>query len=233
MAEAENDPRAPAVHVADSQTEGVGRRGRRWMSPPGNLYATIVWPQPEDPAPGLLAAIQVAWVETVAGAGGPHTLCKWPNDGIVEGGKWAGALARRAGGRLLLGLGANLEQAPAELGEGSEPRGTLPARALADHWRPWPGLGTVACLLLAGALDVLREGPAGVAARLARWPLHDALAPGEEIRVETPDATREGRYLGVAPDGRLRLEADGALVLLAAGDVARLRARSAPRPPLS
>ncbi len=220
MTAAAQDSRTPAIHLAERQTAGEGRRGRTWESPPGNLYATIAW-EADAAGPATLAAMQVAWAERVAGAGGPATLCKWPNDGLVGDGKWAGLLARQAGGRILVGLGANLERAPRKLGEA--------AAALADHWRPWPGREAVGRWLLEAALEVLRAGPEGAASLLARWPLHDAFVPGEPLLVETQGGERRGAYGGVAPDGQLRLTVGGTELRLAAGDVTRVR----PRPRLS
>jgi len=224
MMAAEADPRPRVVHLAGRQRSGQGRHGRLWSSPPGNLYATIAWTAEERLPPAVLSAIQVAWCEAVAGAGGPRTACKWPNDGLVAGGKWAGLLARRSdgpeGGRLLVGLGANLERAPSpeELGPDA-----APAAALADHWRPWPGRSAVGRLLLAAAVDVLREGSAGMVERLARWPIHDALEVGARVRIEDAAGERTGLYRGLAPDGRLRLATERSEILVSAGDVRRVR----------
>lgn len=213
---------APVVHLAERQTAGRGRHGRRWESPAGNLHATIAWPDPEGAIPpAILAAVQLAWSRAVEEAGGPRTGCKWPNDGMLEGRKWAGALAVRSPGpsrgRLLVGLGADLTVAPEV-----DPGGPPPI-ALAERWHPWPGRRRVATLLLEAALDVLRAGPRAVPDAIAGWDRRDALARGEPIAVETPEGPRRGVYRGVAPDGRLRLEVDGRTELLAAGDVTRLR----------
>lgn len=221
MDEAERDRGGrPVVHLAASQRAGRGRRGRRWRSPPGNLYATVAWPDPDRRLPpGILAAVQLAWAEAVAAAGGPRLACKWPNDGLVEGLKWAGTLAVRgsgpAGEELRLGLGANLAAAPAGPGPA--------AAALAPAWPGWPGRVEVQRLLLAAALEVLAEGEPGVAARLARWPGFDALAPGETIAVRLPAGERRGAYAGVDAGGRLRLRTPAGIEALAAGEVVRVR----------
>lgn len=219
MATAREDPGPlPAVHVAERQTAGRGRGGRTWESPPGNLHATIAWPDPAGRVPpAVLAAIQVAWADAVDRAGGPACRWKWPNDGYLGEGKWAGALAVRAGDRLLVGLGANLTRAP-----DLPPGGPRPA-ALAERWSPWPGRGRVVPLLLGAALEVLRDAPARVPAALARWPERDALAAGRAVTLATPTGPRTGRYLGVAPDGRLRLEGPAGEERHAAGDVRALR----------
>jgi BirA family biotin operon repressor/biotin-[acetyl-CoA-carboxylase] ligase len=220
---AAEDPRAPVVHLAVEQRRGQGRHGRSWASPPGNLYATVAWPERGEPwPPAFLAAIQVAWAEAIVAVGGPAVRCKWPNDGMVGGGKWSGLLARRVaegGPRLLVGLGANLDHAPRI----DDPENALPATALRDHWTPWPGGGMVGALLLKAAIEVLRQGPEAVVQRLERWPRYDALEVGEELRVDLPGGERRGRYLGLAPDGCLRLEAGGAESLIAVGEARAVR----------
>ncbi|MFN2383302.1 MAG: biotin--[acetyl-CoA-carboxylase] ligase [Gemmatimonadota bacterium] len=213
----------PVVHVAATQTAGRGRRGRLWASPPGNLYATICWPDADAVLmPGLLAAIQLAWAEAIGVAGGPDARCKWPNDGLVAGEKWAGVLAVRAkgpeGSEVRVGLGANLETPPGELGPKA-----LPATTLAAKWPAWPGSDVVGVLLLEVALGILSEGPQENSARLARWPERDALTLGEAVRVTSEAGDEVGAYAGLAPDGRLRLDVGGDIRLLASGDVERLR----------
>jgi BirA family biotin operon repressor/biotin-[acetyl-CoA-carboxylase] ligase len=216
----EDDGPAPALHLCESQSAGRGRLGRGWISPPGNLYATIRWPESEPVfPPGVLGAIQVEWARALRAAGGPEVRCKWPNDGWLEGAKWSGVIAVRPAGRageIHVGLGANLVTAP--LGP-SDP----PATALAQHWPGWPGPEAVAEVLLAGAVAVLRDGARGVADRLADWPLHDAIPPDARIDVEAGGRVRTGIYRGIDADGRLRLAEDSGEVWLASGEVARLR----------
>lgn len=219
-ARADPEP-GPHLHLAIRQSAGRGRRGRTWESPPGNLHATFCWPDPEAAWPSsVLAAVQLAWAETLDGRGVREARVKWPNDGWVGERKWAGAVAERAPGpvgeRLLLGLGCNLERVPGGLPAGS-------ATALADHWSPWPGVAAATEVLLGAAVAVLRGGPAGIPARLAGWPRCDALAPDEPLRVESPEGPLEGRYAGVDPDGRLRLRTEQGERRISAGEVLRLR----------
>ena len=212
----------PAVHLAESQTAGRGRHGRSWESPPGNLYATIRWPEGERILPpGLLGAIQIDWARAIRAAGGPDVRCKWPNDGWLNGAKWAGLLAVRPAeraGEIHVGLGANLVAAPKE---GVEPA----AIELRSGWPEWPGAAAVASVLLSAALDVLRDGPSGIASRLADWALHDALIPGEALIVDGEVGRRTGTYLGVDTDGRLRLADEHGESRLASGEVRRVRPR--------
>src|SRR6516165_2087233 len=104
------------VVVADHQTAGRGRLGRRWESPPGaNLLASVLLRPNIDPADLHLCTTVVALAamdacRVVAGVG---TLLKWPNDLLVDGAKVAGILAEAefAGADLaavVVGIGINV-----------------------------------------------------------------------------------------------------------------------------
>jgi BirA family biotin operon repressor/biotin-[acetyl-CoA-carboxylase] ligase len=215
---------APAVHLARAQSDGRGRLGRAWESPPGNLYATIRWPEGETPfPPGLLAAVQLAWAKAIRDAGGPGVRCKWPNDGMLGIAKWAGLIAVRPAerpGELHLGLGANLVAAPPSV---TDP----PATALRSDWPEWPGEEAVAALLVSEALAVLRGGPASIPARLADWAHFDALAPGEPVVVESGGRRHRGSYCGVDADGRLLVAGKIGETRFASGEVTRVRGAGA------
>jgi len=222
MEEARAEGPAPRLHVASEQRAGRGRHGRTWASPAGNLYATIVWPDPDERlGPGVLAAVQSEIADAIRGAGGPQARCKWPNDGFVGGRKWCGLLAERDGGAgmLRVGVGANLESVPA--GPGFE------ATALRAHWPAGPEPMVAACLVLEAALAVLRDGESGIRRGLARWPAVDLWAIGDPLQVEGPGGLLEGRYGGVSADGRLVLETAGGTTRIAAGDAVRLHRQEA------
>lgn len=218
MKEARRAGRAPIVHLADEQRAGRGRHGRSWVSPPGNLHATIAWPDPDRRiSAAALAAIQAEIARSIRAAGGPAARCKWPNDGFVRGRKWCGLLAAhdRVGEALLVGIGANLEEAPPD----------LVATALRYHWTPWPGRMVVAGTLLAAAVAVLRNGEAGIAHGLDGWSEMDLWPVGTELRVDTAERIRIGSYGGVTPDGRLVLETPEGVIRIAAGEARRVRRR--------
>jgi len=85
--------------VAGEQTQGVGRRGRIWHSPEGNLYASLL-------LVANYAAEQAALLGFVAGVALAETLgdltgcpakiqLKWPNDVLLDGAKLTGILVER------------------------------------------------------------------------------------------------------------------------------------------
>ncbi len=104
-----------AVVVAEWQSQGRGRRGRTWESPPGNLYVSVLLGADADGWLPLRAGVALS---EVAGVG--HL--KWPNDLLApDGRKLAGILVEWAGERVFLGVGLNVRVAPlpgtAALGE--------------------------------------------------------------------------------------------------------------------
>ena len=101
-----------AVALAEHQTEGRGRFGRVWVDEPGAGLAVsgVLLPPPPVrhwPELTLVAA------EAVAGAIGPGTTIKEPNDVLLDGRKVAGILAEAEdGARVVLGIGVNVGSAP-------------------------------------------------------------------------------------------------------------------------
>jgi len=115
MEMAENGAPHGTVVVADAQTAGRGRMGRRWESPPGkNLYVSLLL-RPSVPtvdAPTLALVAGVALADAVEAMGIPASL-KWPNDLYCGGRKAAGILAEMAsdlGGvrHVVIGVGLNV-----------------------------------------------------------------------------------------------------------------------------
>ncbi|HWP35170.1 MAG TPA: biotin--[acetyl-CoA-carboxylase] ligase [Thermodesulfobacteriota bacterium] len=213
--------------VADAQTAGRGRLGRRWHSPPGvNLYCSVLL-RPRLPARlaprfSLLAGVATA---AVALAEGLVPRLKWPNDLLLEGRKAAGVLAELELGPagaveavvLGIGLNLNLEPAawPAELAE----RATSFAAVLG---RPVDRAAVARRLLeaLEAWVDRYRRhgfGPVREAwERLAGLPTRLAVTVpgdgGEEVV--------EGVARGLADDGALLLETPAGVREVRAGEAA-------------
>jgi BirA family biotin operon repressor/biotin-[acetyl-CoA-carboxylase] ligase len=119
--------------LAAAQTRGRGRRGARFVSPPGTgLYASTVlrpahWPSalrdPEGVPRVITLMAGVAVVEAARALGASHAELKWPNDVIVRTGrgrpwqKLAGILAEASVDthglqHVVLGIGMNVSAAP-------------------------------------------------------------------------------------------------------------------------
>jgi BirA family biotin operon repressor/biotin-[acetyl-CoA-carboxylase] ligase len=100
-----------AVALAEQQTEGRGRLGRRWLSPPGgSLLFSILLEPPVETArlPELSLIAGQACAAAIAAVTGVKPEVKLPNDILVSGRKVAGILAEAREGRVVLGIGVNV-----------------------------------------------------------------------------------------------------------------------------
>ncbi len=207
--------------VADEQTAGRGRAGRRWFTPPGSGLAVSFVLQPTLPGNRIG---HIALLGGVATAQAIESLCnlrpqlKWPNDIWVNGKKVAGVLGQSndgAAGRkwAVLGIGVNVHAGPPAHAQMRQPASFLAeqcdyapdrvelllqlVRALAEHY---PKLGQ--------------------ASLLAAWERH-MIWRGKRVRAHHAGGISvEGLALGLDPDGTLRLQLeDGRVLSIAAGDV--------------
>ena len=108
---------ALTVITAVTQTQGRGRYGKRWISPPGeNLYATFVFfASTQDPAQIThllaLSALQLLQEKGIT------TQIKWPNDLLVNRKKIAGILCETVGNQgIVIGIGLNVNMSLESLG---------------------------------------------------------------------------------------------------------------------
>ena len=115
-------PDAPegAVVVAGEQTAGRGRLGRRWLAPAGTSLLCSLQLRPEVPGerlPELTGVAARACAEAIQAVTALETSVKFPNDVLVHGRKTAGVLAEAREGRIVLGIGVNVNVAEEQLPE--------------------------------------------------------------------------------------------------------------------
>jgi BirA family transcriptional regulator, biotin operon repressor / biotin---[acetyl-CoA-carboxylase] ligase len=113
-------PDAPegAVAVAEEQTAGRGRLGRRWFAPPRSSLLMSLNLRPDVPTPrlpGLTIVGASAVADTLAGLLGLDPKIRDPNDVLIGGRKVAGILAEAREERVVLGIGINVNLTPDEL----------------------------------------------------------------------------------------------------------------------
>jgi len=112
-----------AVAVAEEQTQGRGRLGRRWEAAAGSsiLVSVLLVPPVEPPRlPELSLVAGGAVAQAIAELTGIEPAIKFPNDLLIGMRKVAGILAESSEGRVVLGIGVNVNQTAQEL-----PAGTL------------------------------------------------------------------------------------------------------------
>jgi BirA family biotin operon repressor/biotin-[acetyl-CoA-carboxylase] ligase len=107
-----------AVVTADEQTAGRGRLGRRWLAPAGTSLLCSLQLRPDVPGerlPELTGVAAQSVAEAVTALTGLETELKFPNDVLVDGRKLAGVLAEAREGRVVLGIGINVNVAAEQL----------------------------------------------------------------------------------------------------------------------
>jgi BirA family transcriptional regulator, biotin operon repressor / biotin---[acetyl-CoA-carboxylase] ligase len=104
--------------VADEQTAGRGRLGRRWFAPAGTSLLCSLQLRPAVPVerlPELTVVAARACAEAIATVTGLEPELKFPNDLLLGERKVAGILAEAREGRVVLGIGINANVPEAEL----------------------------------------------------------------------------------------------------------------------
>ena len=203
------------------QRAGRGRRGRSWVSPPGNLYFSVILrPACEARSVAQLSFVAaLAVLDLVDGLVPDRARCKWPNDVLVDGGKVAGILLESAlgpGGRVdwvVLGIGVNLASHP-----GIE--GPIPSASLADAGAMTLAPEEALPPVLAALARRRREWETqGFAAVRSAW-LARAHGLGGPVTVANGERRLTGIFEGLDEGGALVLaQPGGERLSIAAGDV--------------
>lgn len=207
--------------LAKAQTAGRGRHGRIWVSPPSNLYASLLLldaaPIAVAPQLGFVAGVALARALRALVAEDARLKLKWPNDILFDGAKLAGILLEGtslpAGGfASVIGIGVNCNSYPRDL--------TYPATALSETGAAAATAQDVFLRLsgeIAHWLGVFSAGK-GFSAIRREW-LSLAGGLGEPIKVATPAQHFEGRFQTIDATGRLLLQNETGVVSIDAGDV--------------
>jgi BirA family biotin operon repressor/biotin-[acetyl-CoA-carboxylase] ligase len=223
-----------AVVIADEQTAGRGRLGRRWFSPPGSgLYVSTVL-QPSrartDPqrATGLLTlAAGLALAEAIEAVTSLRVDIKWPNDLLVARRKLGGILAEAVGverlaaqrgiASVVLGYGINIRSTayPPDLRDRATSLETALGRPID---RAAMCVETVAAVsrryrdLLAGRFDAILDG----------WRDRAPESRGVRVTWSTPSGPRSGVTAGIDDRGALLVRVGAGLETIVGGEVAWL-----------
>ncbi|WP_293960961.1 biotin--[acetyl-CoA-carboxylase] ligase [Sneathiella sp.] len=207
---------------AKRQEQGVGRRGRSWVSPEGNLYCSLILRPDCDPAAAARLSFLVALAirQAIATFLNPETSLrlKWPNDVLIDGRKSAGILLEskvKPDGLMdyvIIGTGINIASYP-QVTDG------LPAISLAEAGAKV----TVESFLSAYSyafLELYTTWKQYDFAPIRELWLSHATGVGERITVKLSDETLEGTFAGLEENGALALILDsGERKLISAGEV--------------
>jgi BirA family biotin operon repressor/biotin-[acetyl-CoA-carboxylase] ligase len=215
--------------TADAQTDGRGRRGRHWFSPPSSgLYVSVLLTpgraaiDPDRATMLVTLAAGVALAEAIETAAGLTAAIKWPNDLLVGRRKLAGILAEGVAppagaprmGSVVLGYGINVGSMayPAELAHRATSLESELGRAV-DRAQ----LFVESLAALAARYDDLLHGRFD--AILDAWRRRAHGAVGAHVSWDAASGPRFGTTAGIDERGALLVDSDGCLVRLVSGEV--------------
>ncbi|MCX5661178.1 MAG: biotin--[acetyl-CoA-carboxylase] ligase [Planctomycetota bacterium] len=225
-----------AVVLADEQSAGRGRLGRRWVAPPASAVlltrACVAANGQAGPARGIsvdrmMFATAVGVARAIEAATAPRPLdvrIKWPNDLLVGEGKIAGVLVEtfamperdRAGERepglvaAIIGVGLNVSVLPEHL-PADDPALRRRVTSLAMQGRPVDRLRVADCLVesLDEALD-----RASTEELLAEWRRRSTIF-SQRVRLGSEGRIVQGQVIDIDPyEGLIVRSDDGQIVHL-------------------
>jgi len=201
-----------AICLAEQQSAGRGRLGRRWQSPFGaSLALSLLWRfhLPPDALSGLSLAVGIAVARTVQTLGVADVGLKWPNDVWWRERKLGGILLESSSDagavHVVAGIGLNVDLPP-RIGE------------LIDQ--PWVDLREI----LNGAVisrnpGFVRFEQEGFADLVEEWARFDVIA-GRRVRLHMLNRAITGIARGVNATGALLLEtASGEIKSYVGGEI--------------
>lgn len=200
-----------SIYRTDRQTAGRGRRGRTWLSEPGNLLMSLIL-RPTvsaDHLPAITLAVAVAARQTLERFGVSCGL-KWPNDLLIDGRKLGGILVEGIfeAGRLvgcLVGIGINVAL---EIGKLDEP-----LRCTATSFRhlgsPEPDLDALATELGSSIVAQAQLLEAGRLDQVLRAWKDANVTLGNRVDYERKGRLRVGTALDLDDRGALVIDEEG------------------------
>ncbi len=209
------------VVIALEQRSGRGRQNRTWISEPGkNLTFTVILrPRITPEFLGIVSLYaSVAVATSVSSLTGKEAGCKWPNDVVISGKKISGILCESAiSGNsvdsVVMGIGLNVNQRefPDDIAEKST--------SLLLETGTATDLSAALCSVL-GDLETLYlpSGAGWPAAMISEWTKRNVIL-GSRVEAMVRSSRITGIARSVTAAGALRIETDGRMVEVAAGDV--------------
>lgn len=241
------------VVLADLQTAGRGRRGRRWSAPAASavLCSFLFRPRLDAGDLHLLPTLVglAARRACLGAASGLDISLKWPNDLLVGERKLAGILsevvpgapAAELGPAVVVGVGINVTWPAAggggEVGEVGEGFDIQTATSLAAESDGRQVDREAVATELVAAVNALYGGLfAGAAGRPSRRACMRLMSEyrsacstiGSRVRVELIDEKFEGTALDVTDEGTLLVATRACVRTVDAGDVVHVRQGAAP-----
>lgn len=207
------------IVIADSQSGGRGRQGKKFLSPAGGLYMTLAMRCgiPITEAVAVTSCSAVAVCSAIEKVSGISCGIKWVNDIYANGGKLAGILVEAVNDyekmittQLIIGVGVNIHHSP-EIDDSS-----YNAASLADcgAYVSRDELGPEIVRELLG----IRERGFDFSEYYDEY-ISRSVVIGREIAYTQNGETKIGHAVGIDSRGGLKVETINGLITLDSGEI--------------
>jgi BirA family transcriptional regulator, biotin operon repressor / biotin---[acetyl-CoA-carboxylase] ligase len=212
-----------ALVIAERQTKGRGRLGRRWQSPSGTnlLFSVLFRPQFSiNRVFCLTMLVAASIVDAIRSITGLNALIKWPNDIYCRGKKMAGILTEFSADSktieyVVVGTGINVNWDPDDLPELQDSATSImnelgyPVSRVRLLLSILEMLETNYNLLLAGKDDLIRD----------QWNRYSMII-GKDVLIDPEGEKKKATAKGIDTNGALLIEEeDGKISSIVCGDV--------------
>lgn len=214
--------------LAEQQTGGKGRNGRKWISSfASNIALSILWRFETLPGglSGLSLVVGIALCKACEQIGITNTKLKWPNDIYWNERKLGGILIEIQGEpwgpcNVVIGIGINVNLAKGVASEIDQPWVDC-SEILGTKQVSRNQLAAIILEKTAVLMQQFQEQ--GFEPFAKEWPRYDILF-NQSVSVHLPDKIEDGIAVGINNDGALLVEIDGKQCPFYSGD-ATLRKR--------
>jgi BirA family biotin operon repressor/biotin-[acetyl-CoA-carboxylase] ligase len=203
-----------AVILADEQTDGKGRFGKKWFSPQGGLWMSVILQPPKDSLITLGAGVAVCKTLHMNGI---LPGIKWPNDIMLDNKKIGGILTEIIEQTIILGIGLNLNV------RSFPPKLKNTASSVFLETKKHFEIKMIFDLLLKN----LDEGYALIkqdkfSELLTEW-RHYTILLGQQVIIDMGEKSISGKVLDISNDGSLILMRTDGKIERVIGGVCKLR----------
>jgi BirA family biotin operon repressor/biotin-[acetyl-CoA-carboxylase] ligase len=216
-----------ALVIAEQQTEGRGRFGRAWHSPPGTgIYLSVIL-RPNfspDMAPGVSIMTAIALADTLSKYCPEEVQIKWPNDVLIGGKKTAGILTELNAdpgkiNHIVIGVGINVNQGVGAFPEEIRHLATSVRRAVKRKVNRVELLKDFLRRLEREYFLYQKRGLSDSINKVRKY----SLLIGKQVSILVGSTRTTGRAIDIEPDGSLLLDIDGKQKRVTAGEVTILK----------
>lgn len=212
---AQNGAKEGHVIIANEQTAGKGRLGRKWFSKQGTIALSVILRPnlPPHKTPQLTLLTAVAIVRAIKEVTGISCEIKWPNDVLINGKKLVGILTEMHAEpdvvrSVIIGIGVNVNEQQEDIPEEIQSIATSLAIEKGEQVRRAP--------LIAAILNEMEKlydlyVVEGFSVIRPLWEAH-SISIHTHIRARTANDVIYGYAKGITDDGVLLLEDENGVI---------------------